>query len=127
MQEGIVWWMLRWVLALLAIVPASSLKLSGNLYGTESWKYLGRFCFLPKDQHTEGKVEGKVTVIMTFPTNSRLTLLKYLERPADYKGTSIQSFESWSSVYNGKYNCSQRMDMADKVRRIVNIATAKCL
>jgi hypothetical protein len=111
---------LWWAVALLTgrALPASSLKISGSMRGSDSWRYLGRFCFLPKDQHVEGEVRGQVTVVLTFPINSRLTLLKYLERPSDYAGTSVTSFDSWSEVYNGNLNCSERMDVADKVRRI---------
>eukprot|EP00959_Pyramimonas_sp_CCMP1952_P418485 8766936-Pyramimonas_sp.AAC.1 len=111
--------LLRWVVALLAAVPASSLQLDGYTYGADSWKYLGRFCFLGKYQHTEGKVNGKVTMKLTFPLNSRLTLLKYLEKPKDYQGTGITSFSSWSSIYNGKLNCSRRMELADKVGQLL--------
>jgi len=98
--------------ALACLLPrdAHALTLKGTIRGTESWKFLGRFCFLPSNSQSSGKVQGKLTASFRFKQDSRLSLLEYLERGSDYAGDeSVTSFSSWANVYSGDADCSTRM------------------
>eukprot|EP00238_Polyblepharides_amylifera_P002019 CAMPEP_0196585534 /NCGR_PEP_ID=MMETSP1081-20130531/51020_1 /TAXON_ID=36882 /ORGANISM="Pyramimonas amylifera, Strain CCMP720" /LENGTH=759 /DNA_ID=CAMNT_0041907117 /DNA_START=492 /DNA_END=2771 /DNA_ORIENTATION=+ len=83
--------------------------MTGKIKGSDSWKYMARFCFLPSDTATGKDVKGALKATFKFRQDSSMTLMEYLERSGDYPGQNVQSFDSWKEVYSGNYNCSTRM------------------
>mmetsp|Transcript_16372 Transcript_16372/g.19638 ORF Transcript_16372/g.19638 Transcript_16372/m.19638 type:complete len:819 (-) Transcript_16372:1183-3639(-) len=99
---------------LLLVACAQSAVFKGKLNGPQSWQYLSRFCFLPTDHQTGGAIKGQIEATFRFPQDHKLTLLEYIERSqaglVKAGSERVTSFDAWKDVYNGRHNCTSRMD-----------------
>jgi hypothetical protein len=87
---------LLWVVTAL-MVDVDSFRITGSAAGTDSWKYLSRFAFLPTPSGLDqGYAFGRLDYEFVFKEEDDISIVLYFD-----------SFESWDDVYSTKVRRSR--------------------
>jgi hypothetical protein len=88
------------LLCVLALVPAHAEVLRGELNTMESWKFIGRYCFLHGD-------ESQIEYDLTLPSHSSIDILVYTE-----------SYFNWTEVHSSHMNCHEKHARAALTKKV---------